>query len=114
MRNCATIILAMLFSVTIYPQEANDDILNHDLELWDNPSSHIGITIDYTDTVVCVFDGATIRTHPIIAVEYDGKYCQILIYKDERLATLKIKNLGNRKGVYWDAKGKRHKVVKLQ
>ena len=113
MKKIISIVLGICLSVVVYSQD-NDNVLNHDLELWDCPSSHVGITIDHTDTVLCVFDGATIRTYPIIAVDVEDNLFRILVLKNEQLAIFKVKDKGNKKGYYWNDKGKRYKVVKLQ
>ena len=113
MKKIISIILGICLSIVVYSQD-NDNVLNHDLELWDCPSSHVGITIDHTDTVLCVFDGANIRTYPIIAVDVEDNLFRILVLKNEQLAIFKVKDKGNKKGYYWDDKGKRYKVVKLQ
>lgn len=106
-------IVFICLSMAVYSQD-NDSIFDHDLDLWDSPSSHIGITIDYTDTVVCVFDGTTIRTYPIIATDVKDDIFRILVLKNEQLAIFKVKDKGNKKGYYWDDKEKKYKVVKLQ
>lgn len=113
MKKIISIVLGICLSVVVYSQD-NDNVLNHDLELWDCPSSHVGITIDHTDTVLCVFDGANIRTYPIIAIDVKDNLFRILVLKNEQLAIFKVKDKGNKKGYYWDDKGKRYKVVKLQ
>ena len=108
-----SIVLGICLSVVVYSQD-NDNVLNHDLELWDCPSSHVGITIDHTDTVLCVFDGVNIRTYPIVAIDVKDNLFRILVLKNEQLAIFKVKDRGNKKGYYWDDKGKKYKVVKLQ
>lgn len=113
MKKIISIVLGICLSVVVYSQD-NDNVLNHDLELWDCPSSHVGITIDHTDTVLCVFDGANIRTYPIIAIDVKDNLFRILVLKNEQFAIFKVKDRGNKKGYYWNDKGKRYKVVKLQ